>query len=90
MRDRPSLPPAPAPSAQAVPAPPPPGAPPAQPPGMAAGRAVAKPRPTDPPAPVKDARVDSKGTSAPAMGKRTDGTDKRANRRRATDRRNRR
>jgi hypothetical protein len=85
MRDRPSLPPAPAPAAHAIPEPPPPGAPPpAQPPGtMAAGRTAAKPRPSEPSQPQvqgREARLESR-----AAGKRAD--EKRASRRRGERRR---
>ena len=88
MRDRPSLPPAPAPTAHAVPAPPPPGAPPAQPPGLSAGRVVVKPRPTAPPQ-AKQPRASSRAIVAPVT-KRSDGSEKRSSRRRISNRRNRR
>jgi hypothetical protein len=91
MRDRPHLPPAPPPTAQAIPAPPPPGAPPAQPAGMAAGRALAKPRPTESPVPAaaqaREGRSEARANAA-GSGKRD--ADKRSSRRRGNDRRNRR
>jgi eukaryotic-like serine/threonine-protein kinase len=90
MRDRPSLPPAPAPAARAIPEPPPPGAPPAQPAGLAAGRTVTKPRPTDSAvAGQGQGRLEARAGAAGAS-KRSDSADKRSSRRRSNDRRSRR
>jgi hypothetical protein len=85
MRDRPSLPPAPAPTARAVPAPPPPGAPPPAA-GITAGRTAAKPRPTETAA-AREPRSESKPSS---IAKRPESADKRSSRRRSADRRSRR
>jgi eukaryotic-like serine/threonine-protein kinase len=89
MRERPSLPPTPAPTARAIPAPPPPGTPPPPPSGITAGRAVAKPRPSETAA-VRETRAEGKPAAAASVVKRTDSADKRSSRRRSTDRRSRR